>query len=1167
MQQGSRQFSYKSEIGWGGMNTQTANAPLQFELLENAYVSSDGQEIRPFPGYVCVIDPVSDARLYSDTSPLTGVSGYEADHIDARRPSFATSGSYNFHKAYDSGTDEQLIIWTRPTTLHSVHYIGNRWTFVGESDGRREPIFNAARTAYVYVTSYQGDGAGTSFDITLNTAPANSSTTFNAIAAGFFVYFEGLTGDHAAILNGITHLVTNVAGAVVTIATDYTGSHAAFTGQTGFISKVASNPADHLTDAGTATIGDDLESLTVWRSAVNIADVVTPGDTLYCSHVANRQRDFGDATGNVRQGNSVAGSDQSRRRQLGLSYRCVPHLAGNRLILASPGYSVVFQVPYVVPTDISGTSSGDGGISVVSNGLLDKPRALGVPKAIVWEDPDKAVANNVNVYNAVADATVSFGGSNAAVSARAGVYKFKFAYKDDATGEIGLCSESVSVTTDTAAFGYEGIQFAVYFPGYLMPECLATSIIVYRTALNGETFYYDETIPLTGMQNSTTPLAESGKYGLTPSADSGVYYLHVHYKARYKTDAELIESSGDTVIPETVQQMPMGCKAAYTYRGFTIFGGALGNSGPRREMQSGTIKLAYSRVASGVNAIYYNPDEVISLYSTSGTALYKPFSFGFGFGGGSIPSAYAGQTIFSSYLFPYPRQTVVIDRVINTVMGSSAFPGTSLAFIPDVRYRILETPVDVKVDLNTSQQTSYLLLPRGRLQISMPDNPGQTPATQTTVLANEDDEDVEALGSMGGQPIVCTKTKTYMVGFSGSPVNAPAEIAHSKFGCIAPNSMVEFDGGCAWISDRGPVAFQGGTVDWIGAPLAKYFLGETSRYKRDSLGMMRHAWGCHDAERGLIYFGLYADRYAGLSTAPVVNFRGVDYTWTTNSLVGDTNTDNTGSRTADMVRSRFPCDEVLVYSYRTRTWSVWRPPSCINIQWMTSGADTNKQQRVFFLGDDKRLYALDDLYGQFSRESNYTSIAQTGETTTITGLTTGITMRAGMDVLFYKGGSGTELTFLGLRSVASTTSSSITLDSSITLPVGGCKMIVGPKRMKLRTTWANWKDSLPSDIGRLGMRFSTWSRYSTSEGAQGSAQAAFASATATTAAKQDGYVTRIPSTLTGGSYSPISEDMAGVQSFHYDLDQGFSRGQGTQIELDVIGGTQLRLHDLFANIA
>ena len=340
MQIGRRPFSYKSpEVGrWGGMALGTPSNGFQFELLENCYVS--GGEIRPIPGAVCVLDPATDARLATDVTPFSP-RGWESDHYDARRPvSALDANEYSIPET----SSESMIVWTRPTTLHSVHYVGNRWLFIGESDGRREPIFNSGETQWVYITSYQGNGLGTAIDLTLSQAPKTTSGEFNAVNGASVVYLEGLTGDHAAILNNRQLDVVSVAGSTVRVAVSYTGSHSAFTGQTAFISRIKPSYSFAYLGTGEDSLGDDIESLTVWRTQANTAEPGNADDQVFCSHVANRRRDFSDQVGSV--------GELSRRKQRSLPYRVVPHIAGNRAIVAAPGYGCVFQVPAILPPSL-----------------------------------------------------------------------------------------------------------------------------------------------------------------------------------------------------------------------------------------------------------------------------------------------------------------------------------------------------------------------------------------------------------------------------------------------------------------------------------------------------------------------------------------------------------------------------------------------------------------------------------------------------------------------------------------------------------------------------------------------------------------------------------------------------------------------------------------------
>lgn len=1150
---GSAPWSFKSDTGWRGMTTSSKALPSHFDLLENCYVSPDGSEIRSMPGYVCVLDPVTDARLYSDTDPATGPQGFESIHQDARRPVSQAAATTYLQQTDAATASDRMLIWNRPTTLHGVEQVHGRWIFFGESGDRFEPIYNAARTAFIYVTAY--DDSGGFAVLTISAAPDTTTTLFNTISATSGcnrIYVEG-TGS--ATLDGKSHTVTSVLTAPDRLVL---GTALASTSPV-TVNAIIARVSPKWSGASANDISNDQESLTIW-TATQRGDVSSnPIERVYPAHVANRQRDFGDATGNIFEG-LTTGSDAflSRRRQLPIPYRIVPHMAGNRLIMVAPGYGCVFQAPAIVPVDFSETSSA-AGVQWVGNDIHDKPRCSGVPKAVQYEALNKGPASGVHnlaaaslesYYGGAAD-DYTFGGSGAA--SRNGTYKFCFAYKDEATGEIGLLSEPISLSTDSSTSA-QGLLLYIYYPGYLMHESLALSINVYRTVKDGDTFYYDRTIKMNPMPPATYAGAlqsESSKYGLTPSTVSNAYGHHVTYAAIYQSDDDLKENEG--YVPSVLEQMPMGAKAGRTIRGWSIYGGSLGDSGPNGEMQQGTLTLEFDN-SGGTSSTHFYNDEVATKWTGNATAAFESMEEGFGCGSKAIPPAYMGQQLFSRTLFPYPRQIVRLNKLINTRTGNTVERRA------DVRYSIVDTPIRSHEPLAADafrNETAFLLLQRGKLQVSEADSPGVTPTTNITTVANEADEDVEAIGDVGGQGVVCTRSKTYMLGFGGSPVGVNPDIASDQFGCIAPNSMVSFDGGCAWISDRGPVAMMGGTVTWIGQPLERLFYGESARYLRDRKGMMRHSWGHHDAERGLLYFGVFADRAVGTTQEATVLYRGGYYQWS----------DTANQTDCDKIRSRFPCDEVLVYSYRTGVWSIWRPPTCLGIMWMARGLDVDGNNRTHFLGSDKRLYAMDDAFGQFDRESNKTTIVQTGTVTTLTGLTTGIKMRASQTAIFYTGGGTVPMRMLGKRTISSTTDTTVTLDSAITIPLGGCTMLVGPHESKIRTTFVNWKRGERSQVGQLGMRYNLWSRYSA--GLVDEEQAMFASITGKSSTRIDGvHTVKSGSYTTDGSYTyqPLSETPTSEHVFEKTVELGEVGGMNHQFEIELVGGAQIRIADLYTSV-
>lgn len=1148
---GSTRLSLRNGGPWGGMVQTSRSAPSRFLLLENCYVNSDGTELRMMPGMRCTHDFETRTRdLNTDTT-----LGFRATHVDAHRAVYEAVPANAYYQKEKTTPDETRQIWAQPGLMHCIEQVHDRWIMVGESDRRREPIYNVGRTSWVSIAGYQDDGVD--ITLTLNVQP-DTAAGFNTITAGDHLLIDGATGSLATLLNGNMHTVLSFPTATTVKIDTTSGGVVGLTATSAYVARGGYN-------GRTGGLSDDTFSdLTIWTS-LEKGNHSTVTELCRQAHTANRMPDFGDAVGTYKEGNANVATPNggiSRRARVGTSFRSVPHVSGNRLILATPGAGVVMQVPVVIAPSFTGSDTATG-IGANSNDIYDRPRCLGVPKAVLWEDPDKSVANSFHLTQpAIPGPGVPdrvFGGNTYA--SRIGTYQFKFSYVDDGTGEMGLCSEPIVLKTD-GANAREGFRFWIYVPGYLMHESLATSINVYRTTRNGQTFYFDRTIPMTGANSTFVASATtSSRYGATPETATTEYFYHIQYDAYFTDDALLVER-GDHV-PDVLEQMPMGCKASRTIRGFTFFGGALGDAGSRREYFKGSVTLEYDPTL-GAAGIYPYSDELTMMFTNDVTA---PVTSSFRgseswamCGSRIIPPAYAGQSIVGRDVAPAPRKQIDLDKLINTdVSWDLAAVLNYTGRYPDVRYSIINTPLaptEACLDASRRNIVAYLKLPRARLQISEPDNPNIVPAINTTILANEVDDDIEAIGDAGGQAVICTRAKTYVLGFSQSPLNVPPENASERFGCIAPNSMVSFESSCAWISDRGPVAIIGGAVRWIGEPVAAFFAGEAARYRRDSDGMMRHSWACHDAERSLLYFGVFADRNAGTSLETRITYNQSTFSWE----------QFRGTASQDLAWSKFPCDEILVYSYRQDRWSVWRPPQ--PIQWMTRGVDSSGVNRVFVLGQDRRIYVLDDNWAQGDKDTwQITADANQTVSSMVTSLA---------HIPSWKGMSATVVrTTSGVASIVATAtitsetvaggSTTFGFDAPITMRIGDV-IHIGMRSMRVKTTFMNVKQS-DSSLFTAGISVALDSRIDS--GASG-AYEAFVSGSVTTNRLREGIPTKSVQTLNSDDsshYRWIGRHEADDVVRDLSLVQGQAVGQNHMIDLTITGNAQVRLQDIWVEVA
>ena len=1146
---GAVPINFRGDGPWRGMTTQSRALPGMFELLENCYVSSDGSEIRPIPGFRTYID------LSAPRTTLSGSAGYEVDVIDSRRSVYATAAStYNFN----TGATETMRVWASKTQVHGFEFVGGRIILFGESGFRHEPIFNSGSSAYVEIVSYAWDGAVGTI-LTFNQNYLQTGANFNSIPvapptqrANYRLYISGLTGPGGgvAILNDKAHTVDSVsptgglAANQIHIATNLVNAGNNAAGQHGFASWVS---VDYQTSVNSPS--DDLEELTIWTVLPDpVAPQIPALPLVGCAPawVANRQRDFGDAVGIFDEGGSTGAS---RRRKRSVPYRLVPSVAGDRLLLAAPAYNCVFQAPVTIPVNNEGANPVTNGITWVTNDIYDKPRALGVPKAIMYEDTVKtSAANSANLYSA-ATAPFAFGGSGN--TTRTGRYKFAVSYKDTVTGEEGLPSETITITTDDTNVNC-GIRLIVMFPGYLMPECLALTVNVYRTQKNGEQLFFDRTIPMDAFSTiGVSPLNTlSAKYGVQPGLGVNDYRHCVEIRVPYTSDEILKKHTG---APPVLNQMPMGCKAVHTMRGgWTVYGGAMGNHGRNYELwKSAGIAQIFDAAAG-----YPNSDEVfgrIGVNTSAGFGLSGFESWGTG-AQGTVPPAYMGQELFSRDLFPYPRETVLMNKIVNNVAASTAGV-VPLDQLRDVRIQIDKSPLFENLTTSRTLQTTYLKMPRARLQISEADNPGVTPATNVTPIGKETGEDVEGVGEANGQLVACTRGKTYIIGFSQSPIGAPPELATDQFGCCAANTMRSFDFGVAWVSDRGPCAVMGGSFKWIGEQIQHFFAGVGARYLRDKTGMMRHAFSAHDPERGLIYFGMFADRADGTSNEVAVIYRGNSITW------------GAGFQN-DEAQSRFPCDEILVYSYRVDSWSVWRPPLNLSIKWMARGIDPQSgKPGMFFLGSDDRIYLMDDSFSQWNTTpptatvmaaSTGTVIATNGTFGTDTAARGNDTFWiAGMEVLVISQQEGRKL--IKRTTLTSISGSNVTVADAVTVDIGDTVQI-GARAFTVKTNYLSPKMAETMRSGRSCIRFSL----------DGPTNAtAYIKAGVDTTQVQDSEAIGINDLFTKAdigfdSYDLIGKADATMRVMDHAFANGRTQGTNVRLTLDVVGGAAVRLQDLYA---
>lgn len=1027
---GQSLVSFKGADGWRGRTTLAIGdrGDRRLVRVRNGYISSDGHEIRTFPGWRTLLD------LTEENVPNGGYSRYVIDAlrpvIELPRPSPSQPPNANtfYPFYYQGGTSLQQTLYSRakPVYLHAFEQVGDTLFIIGESRFREDPIYTSARSQPTIESCYVVQNGGDWwFSLRLSGTPAGTSATddtgagMNGIAVGQMFYIEDLTVSGNPTLqalidsnvNGRVHELVQISSNDLRFRTDIGYTTVGLNTVTdGDVHRVRSNRDNYYStpsgfdplDTNLGRCVDDLNALTSWR----VLPVQPLSVSSCCSHtcypawVANRQRDFSDEQSSFIEG-SLNGTQRgiSRREQRELPYRVVPEPAGDRLIIAAPGYNCLFQVPNIVPTDPSNwpyTPTVTGlGLPWFNNDIYDKPRSLGIPKprlidavytpAVGSPGVDPSSNNSSHLLVAIS-ASPSYGFPS-------GTYRMCATYQDDATGEEGPASEPIEFTVPSNNYAYY-VNVHYFHPGYIMPECLALRMNIYLSEAGGEAMGFYKSFDLksveansntflgfSSLSSASSPFMLTGKYGwrsgVSPTA-GGLLELYRTLLLPLPVRGDLGERIDFTRLAPQAS-MPRGASCARYIRGVLVTVGHMGQDGSSK----GLTKSTGSMILDQTSNSFVEPDQIVlrqhgGEWKVTGTTDQDgELGEGFGVAGRNFPDSCQGIEARSKSLLPMTtNQTFQVDRVLNRKIAFFNALGYQYAMYerlktvrPVFDTDFATSPTDPNlVTLARTAQEFYWKMFKGQIQVGDPGAPWRVSKAGERGIQFMDpskDDDGVAVYPLGGSAIICTRKETWFYSWHRDPTVEIPKVVSNEFGCIAPNSMVEFDGGVAWLSERGPVAM-GASLQFVGADVQEDFVGVNKRYVADKFGMMRHSWGCHDASRGLILWGLITNG----STHTVDNGHG----GTTTAWIADPE-----------LMSRAACDEVLIWSYRTNSFSTWVPPSGLEVLWMrplrvaSDDSNQNYETRICFLALDQRIYTLDETWQDTNEEALTTTAVASGD--------------------------------------------------------------------------------------------------------------------------------------------------------------------------------------------
>lgn len=386
------------------------------------------------------------------------------------------------------------------------------------------------------------------------------------------------------------------------------------------------------------------------------------------------------------------------------------------------------------------------------------------------------------------------------------VVYYRVAYWNPTTGSFGLVSELYTYTV--VAADVLSLTIKALIPQWVMRETGATYMMLFASLPNGS--------PVALYHYLTSGPVDYGIGMASTFATTEPFQQFV-----YGPGAKTAAAPESDIVPPRFPDMPMGALWSKNMRGWLFSGGRIGNK----------LSEDYG-IETFIGKNYDDRIDIIGPFQVAGAG---------------IPTGFNGVT---GKFFGTSRNTLkFVDNawwqppyLMNWTKGLDG--GGTLA---------------------TTDHPLQMF--KGHVQFSPLERPGETTSIQRAIFDRMQGIDVIACGRFANYLVLCTDVETYVYSWGRDPSGADPVLFTTEYGAICP-IMVETEVGLTWLSDRGPVLFDGGSVQWIGKPVSERFSREVPSgvyadvekvYLRDSRGFMWNARGHYDRLEKCVHWFLRTD--------------------------------------------------------------------------------------------------------------------------------------------------------------------------------------------------------------------------------------------------------------------------------------------------------------------
>lgn len=435
------------------------------------------------------------------------------------------------------------------------------------------------------------------------------------------------------------------------------------------------------------------------------------------------------------------------------------------------------------------------------------------------------------------------------------------AYYDPMTGEVGLPSETFRVRVSAGANKY--LAFSIYRPRAALLESAGLGALVFMSA---------GVDPADGDPGEMFPVLQLP--GATPNEDCSFYDFSIGgLESNLYPEVYASPTEEDRTFPgylPAIENHPAGGVLVEVARNRLFWAAPQGewfNFYAQWETYTpvGSVDLRFKRIFLPYDGFFGQAD---TLTKSPNGDIYPPCAYG------RVPDSYIGH--------PLNLRDRTVQRASGRFVG--CINTRNLVFEPNVAqttdYPLMEE-IDFyprfgdnvagsnaglqkswTTDINTDDFSEFVIKTNiDNIGFSEEGFAGVSAGLMRAEVDVSDGDEVTGLAKVGDNMLVMTQRTTQLYTWSGMPNTQGKQTVSTVFGCISPHGIASGAFGTAWISQQGPVLFDGAGIQHIGNQITEFW--DTAVDKDTPQQVLGNITAAVDEYRQIVTWTLRTNTYDG----------------------------------------------------------------------------------------------------------------------------------------------------------------------------------------------------------------------------------------------------------------------------------------------------------------